>query len=144
MTGPLLLRDARGPVLRSDGRMSGRREGGFTLIEVLVAMVVAVAAFSVMAQGFALGGRASVVAQQSTRAAVLAQRVLTDVETGAVASDRASNGVFEDDPDFAWDVETEADAPGLVRLVVTVRWKDHAQERTYALVRLFRERTAAP
>lgn len=124
--------------------MIGRAERGFTLIEVLVAMVVAVAAFSIMAQGFTLGGRASVVAQQTTRAAVLAQRVLTDLETGELAADRSSSGVFDDEPEFRWDVASRADDPGLVHLTVTVRWSDHGQERSYVLVRLWRERTAAP
>ena len=121
-----------------------RRDAGFTLIEVIVAMVVAVAAFSVMAQGFALGGRASVVSQQTTRAAVLAQRILTDVEIGQVPADRSSNGLFEDEPDFRWDVESRPDESGLVQLTIAVRWSDHGQERTFALVRLWRERTAAP
>lgn len=124
--------------------MSRRRNRGFTLIEVLVAMVVAVAAFSVMAQGFALGGQASVTAQQTTRAAVLAQRILADLETGALASDRSANGDFDDEPDFRWEVESRADDPGLVQLTVTVRWSEHGRERTYALVRLWRERTAVP
>ena len=124
--------------------MSRRREGAFTLIEVLVAMVVAVAAFSVMAQGFALGGRASVAAQLTTRAAVLAGRVLADVEIGEIAADRSAGGVFDDEPDFRWDLDSRTDDPGLLRLTITVRWSDHGQERTYALVRLWRERTAAP
>ncbi|HYF00914.1 MAG TPA: prepilin-type N-terminal cleavage/methylation domain-containing protein [Planctomycetota bacterium] len=121
-----------------------RRDAGFTLIEVIVAMVVAVAAFSVMAQGFTLGGRASVVAQQTTRAAVLAQRVLADIEIGEVPADRSSAGLFDDEPDFRWEVGSEPDETGLVRLTISVRWSDHGQERTYALVRLWRERTAAP
>lgn len=124
--------------------MTRRSAEGFTLIEVIVAMVVAVAAFSVMAQGFALGGRASVVAQQTTRAAVLAQRILADIEIGQVPPDRSSSGLFDDEPDFRWDVASEPDETGLVRLTVAVRWSDHGQERTYALARLWRERTAAP
>ena len=57
---------------------------GFTLIEVLVALVVAVAAMALLSQGFTTGARASTTAQFATRAALLAQRVVTDFETGVL------------------------------------------------------------
>jgi len=55
-----------------------KTRAGFTLIEVLVALVVAVAAMTLLSQGFSTGARASTSAQYATRAAILAQRVITD------------------------------------------------------------------
>lgn len=118
------------------------RRRGFTLVEVLVAMVVAVAAFSILAQGFTTGGRATAAARASTTAAVLAQRVMTDLEAGVVAADQSSSGTFEDEPDFKWSVVSAADEPGLRLLTVTVTWKELNEERTFTLTRLLGERAA--
>jgi prepilin-type N-terminal cleavage/methylation domain-containing protein len=117
---------------------------GFTLVEVLVALVVTVAALTVLVQGFISGGRASVVAQHATRAALVGQRVIVELETGALPLDRGGQGVFPDEPDFAWRTESAADEPGLVLVTVTVGWIERNQERTYVLSRLMRERPAGP
>jgi prepilin-type N-terminal cleavage/methylation domain-containing protein len=115
---------------------------GFTLVEVLVAMVVAVAAFSILAQGFTTGGQASSAARTATTAAVLAQRVLTDLECGVLAPDQSTSGAFDDEPAYAWSTTSAADEPGLRRLTVTVTWTERNQERSFVLTRLLRERTA--
>ena len=115
---------------------------GFTLVEVLVAMVVAVAAFSILAQGFTTGGQASSAARAATTAAVLAQRVLTDLECGVLAPDQSTSGAFDDEPAFTWSTASAADEPGLRRLTVTVNWTERNQERAFVLTRLLRERTA--
>ena len=122
---------------------SGSRSG-FTLIEVLVAMVVAVAAFSIIAQGFSTGGRAAAASQASTQAVVLAQRVLADLEAGAIAADASTSGDFSDAPDFKYSTSSAADEPGLRLVTVTVKWTEQNQERTYVLTRLLRERTRTP
>ena len=119
-----------------------RRDGGFTLIEVLVALVVAVAAMAILSQGFSTGAKASVVSQNATRAAILAGRVMTDYETGAQSTSGSSSGTFEDEPDFSYDTRSETYDTGLLRVTITVTWDERGQERTYELVRLFRERTA--
>ena len=68
-----------------------KRKAGFTLIEVLVALVVAVAAMSLLAQGFTTGARASTTAQHATRAALLAQRSMR--RRSASRIDKAGAGV---------------------------------------------------
>jgi prepilin-type N-terminal cleavage/methylation domain-containing protein len=121
-----------------------RTRSGFTLIEVLVAMVVAVAAFSVIAQGFTTGGHAAAASQASTQAVVLAQRVLADLEAGAIAADQSTSGDFSDAPDYKYSTSSAADEPGLRHVTVKVTWTEQAQERTYVLTRLLRERTRTP
>ncbi len=118
------------------------REGGFTLIEVLVALVVAVAAMALLSQGFSTGARASAVSQNATRAAVLAQRVMCDYETGELSSTGSTSGSFDDEPGFSYEVRSESYDTGLLLLTITVAWDERGQERTFELVRLFRERTA--
>jgi len=117
-----------------------RRSAGFTLIEVLVALVVTVAAISLMAQGFSAGARASVVSQYETRAAFLAQRVLADFETGELALNQSQSLSFEDDEEFTGDTLSESYATGVTLLTIRIRWEERGQERTYELVRLMRDR----
>jgi hypothetical protein len=107
-------------------------------------MVVAVAAFSVLAQGFTTGGQASVGAQHATTAVTLASRVMADLESGERAVDSGSTGTFEDEPDFSWTVKSDVDDPGLRLLTVEVAWTERGESRVYALSRLFRERTRTP
>ena len=119
-----------------------RRAAGFTLIEVLVALVVAVAAMTLLSQGFATGARASTSSQFSTRAAILAQRVLTDFETGQLSPSSSQTGQFDDEPDFSYETRSETgEVPGLVKLAITIKWQERNQDRTYVLTRLLRERT---
>ena len=116
-----------------------RRQEGFTLIEVLVALVVAVAAMTLLSQGFSTGARASTTAQYATRAAILGQRVITDLETGAVSADGSQSGAFEDEPDFTYQTASETGAvTGLNKITVTVKWQERNQDREYVLVRLLR------
>lgn len=113
--------------------------GGFTLIEVLVALVVAVAAMSLLAQGFTTGARASTTAQYATRAAILAQRVITDFETGALSLTSSQNGTFEGDEDFSYETKAETgDVTGITKLTVTIRWQERNVDQSYSLVRLMR------
>jgi prepilin-type N-terminal cleavage/methylation domain-containing protein len=116
-----------------------RRQQGFTLIEVLVALVVAVAAMTLLSQGFSTGARASTTAQYATRAAILGQRVITDLETGAVSADGNQSGGFDDEPDFTYQTTSETgEVTGLNKLTVTVKWQERNQDREYVLVRLLR------
>ena len=117
---------------------------GFTLVEVLVALVVTVTALTIIAQGFSTGARASTVSQNATRAAFLAQGLITDLETGERPHDRGEGGTFDEDPNFSFEITPEADEPGVTMLTITITWEERSQERTYELVRLMRNPEGAP
>lgn len=121
-----------------------RREAGFTLIEVLVALVVAVAGMAVVSQGFTTGARASSRSQNTTRAAFLAKHLITDFETGALTLTQSHAGPFDDAPDYSYETKSESGDPGLTLLTVTVTWDERNQPRTYVLTRLLRERPTTP
>jgi len=111
-------------------------------VEVLVALVVAVAALTLLSQGFMTGARASTSSQFSTRAALLAQRVMTDFETGQLSLSSSQNGQFDDEPDFSFQSKSDTgEVTGLVKLTITVKWQERNQDRTFVLTRLMRERT---
>jgi prepilin-type N-terminal cleavage/methylation domain-containing protein len=115
---------------------------GFTLIEVLVALVVAVAALSLLSQGFMTGARASTTSQFATRAALHAQRILTEYETGALTVGTTQTGTFEDDADFSYETKfSTGDVTGLTKLTVVVKWQERNDDRKYELVRLLRDRS---
>lgn len=119
-----------------------RNTGGFTLIEVLVALVVAVAAMTLLGQGFTTGARASTTAQYATRAALLGQRVITDFETGSLSLTSSQSGTFDDDPDFSYETKSETgDVQGITRLTVTIRWQERNVDQSFVLVRLMRSAT---
>ena len=114
---------------------------GFTLIEVLVALVVAVAAMALLSQGFTTGARASTTAQYATRAALLAQRVITDFETGQLPLTSNQNGTFEDEPDFTFESATQTGSiTGITQLTITIKWQERNTDRTYVVVRLMKDR----
>jgi prepilin-type N-terminal cleavage/methylation domain-containing protein len=122
------------------------KRAGFTLVEVLVALVVAVAALTLLSQGFMTGARASTMSQSSTRAAMLAQRVLTDFETGQLSLSSSQTGTFDDEPDVAFESKSDTgEVTGLVKLTITIKWQERNKDQTYVLTRLMRERaTTAP
>ncbi|HKS17244.1 MAG TPA: type II secretion system minor pseudopilin GspI [Planctomycetota bacterium] len=121
----------------------GLARSGFTLIEVLVALVVVTAALTIVAQGFLTGGRASVASQNETLATMLAESKMAEVEAGIISTQSSATGTFEPErPDFSWktDVETTT-VTGLTKLTLTVTWKEREEERTFVLTRLLVERT---
>jgi len=132
-----------------------RTDRGFTLIEVLVAMVVTVAAVAILAQGFSSGARASLVSERNMRAALLAQRVITDYELGVLDLSSNQSGGFDDEPDFTYDTQSDVPTPsgtttdgiiyttGLTQLTVNIKWDDRGRERTYTVTRLMRARPAS-
>ncbi len=114
---------------------------GFTLIEVLVALVVVVAALTMISQGFMTGARASTGSQFVTRAALLSQRVMTDFETGQLPLTSNQSGKFDDEPDFSWESNSVTGSiTGLTQLTITIKWQERNQDRSFELVRLMKDR----
>ncbi len=134
------LQKGRALCLRASG--VGRR--GFTLIEVIVALVVISTAIAIIAQGFATGGGASVTAQNRTRAAFYAQQKMADLEAAVIALNVSANGTFEDDDQWTWEVKSDTTTTtGLYQMTVTIIWKERNEDRKFHLVRLMNERPVA-
>ena len=117
---------------------------GFTLVEVLLALVVTVSALAILSQGLMTGGRASSSAQNGTRAALVAERVIAGLETGEITLTSTSSQSFDDEPTFLYDIQYDQDPDytTLDDVTVTVRWKEQEQERTFVLMRILRDPTA--
>lgn len=122
-----------------------RENRGFTLVEVIVALVIMAGAIAILAQGFLAGGAASINAQNETAAAHLASSKMAELEAGILPLNIGQTGSVEEREGWTWDIASEAQASpaGLYRIAVTIRWEESAGERAYRLVRFMRERPAA-
>lgn len=130
--------------LSSGSRGRSHGEGGFTLVEVLVALVVMVSALTILAQGFTSGGAASVTSQNRTKAVWLAEEKMADLEAGILPLNLGQSSSYTDLPDWRWDVKSDSSTTtDLYQMTVTITWKERGQDRTYHLVRLMRERPTA-
>ena len=118
--------------------MKKKNNNGFTLIEVLLALVITVMAVTIVAQGFTQGARAGVVAQKITKAALIAEQLMTDVELGELAYNRSDEGEWSDDPLYRWELETDqSEIVDVYQVTIKVLWDDRNREETFTLVRLF-------
>lgn len=140
---PALRRNVGFATLSASGYLPAlRRNVGFTLIEVLVALVVVTAGLTIIAQGFLSGGRASVISQNRSLAAMLAESKMAEVEAGIISTTTTASGTFEPErPDFSWTVESESTTTtGLSKITLTITWKERQDDVTFVLTRLMRGR----
>jgi general secretion pathway protein I len=123
--------------------MSGARAGGFTLLEVLVALVVFALLFGVLAQIFQTGLRQSAVAEQAGAATLLARSQLARVGVEVPLAEGELDGETEDG--LRWHTAIAlAEAPSGERqsvmpylVEVTVAWGDGpAEQVTLTTLRL--------
>jgi prepilin-type N-terminal cleavage/methylation domain-containing protein len=119
------------------------RRGGFTLVEVLVALVISATAIILIAQGFSVGAGASSNARQATRAAMLAEMKMSEFESGEQSLTSSTPGDFRDlgHPEYKWEATIDPDSFGTSRVTVTVTWQGRGGEQSFSLVRILTERT---
>ena len=120
--------------------MSHRSRRGFTLIEVMVAIVLlSVGILGVMG---AVRGvtRASGRAEETVEAVTLARGMLNEIKSSGSVQTGTSNGDFGvQNPGYRWEstVETSADVADLLQITVTVLWPDGPRENRYNLTTLY-------
>lgn len=125
-------------------RRAGRRfcsTRGFTLIEVLAAVVIMGVAFAVIAQGLISASNASVVSQAYTRAVMVAASKMAEVEAGAYPLNQNFTEKVESDT-YTFDVTVtpvQTDRAGLYEVTVEVKWTMSNREHKTVLTRLLHE-----
>jgi type II secretion system protein I len=118
------------------------RRSGFTLLEVMVALAIFVAAFAALSQLYSLGTRAAVDAALQTQAAVRAEAKMAEVLAGVESLEAASEMPFEDDANWSWGLEVnEGPHADVYEIVVTVVFQNGSgpPAMTYSLVRFRRD-----
>ena len=123
--------------------MSRRRQGGFSLLEVLVAFAILALSLGVLMQIFSRATIATVTSSQYSQAASLAEAVLNDVGFEIPLEEGSRSGQSE--AGFAWEVTIvplefgdalDVDvAPTATpyRVNATVIWADNGRARRFAL-----------
>lgn len=114
---------------------SAGRRSGFTLIEVLVALIIfTVAIFSIM-QGLTetLAIESSLGERQ--RALMFAENIMEEIKYSGEFEEGEEEGEFDGDAaGFKWATNiVETDTLGLMEVTVTVKWPERAQEKEVVL-----------
>jgi general secretion pathway protein I len=132
---------------------------GFTLLEILVALVILSISIGVLMNIFSGGIKAARVTRNYNKAVFLAQGKMEELLLRKFNDEFTDSGVFEEDPDFRWDLEvleyemptdewqqpdeSEAQIPQVRTLEITLRvsWNTGERTQTYSLTTL---RTVKP
>lgn len=99
-------------------RRGGRAQGGFTLLEVLIAFAILSIAVVAVIQGFAQGLRLLKVAGDHQQAVLLADQKTREMVTPVEGRDQGKEGNFD------WErTVTVVPAPDLTRTQATAKWR---------------------
>ena len=122
----------------SDSRPPAGGESGFTLIEVLVAFAIAVAALAALYQLFGTGTRAGTAAGRLETAIVLARSAVEAASTAESGERKDRIGPYERRVLVRPRADLVApDAPaGVEEIAVDVSWRDGARERSITVTTL--------
>ncbi|HVX59139.1 MAG TPA: prepilin-type N-terminal cleavage/methylation domain-containing protein [Pirellulales bacterium] len=106
-----------------------RRRGGFSLLEVILALAILVAALAVLGELIRSGVRNAQMARDLSRAQVLCETKLSEVFAGVIPAEKTSNSAIAEAPGWQYSIERDASGPsGLIKVHVTVE-QDAAQQR---------------
>ena len=101
----------------------------FSLLEVILALAILVAALAVIGELVRAGIRNAQMARDLSRAQVLCEHKLSEIFAGAAAAGQASNSAFPDNPGWLYSVNQDGSGPqGLIKVRVTVE-QDPGQQR---------------
>ncbi len=112
------------------------RSSGFTLLEVLVALAVMGASFTVLLAAHTSAARQEARARRLITATLLARQVLTDTEVQGYPELGGDSGDFgEEFPEYAWERETTTTEFDRVREVhIRVTWPEQGERTGTELV----------
>lgn len=111
---------------------------GFTLLEIIVAMVIVVVGLVLISQAFSIGLRAVRVSDKLTVAKFLAEQKITELELQGFSTLQSTNGDFgEDYPGFTWqEVVSATDLDNLKQVDLTISWPEENTIRSLLITKL--------
>jgi prepilin-type N-terminal cleavage/methylation domain-containing protein len=122
-------------------RSRGSRRGGFSLIEVLLALAIFLMSLVAIARLVDMGTDREIDSQLQVRATRLAQSKMGEVVSGylgPLSSLGSSSGDFDNDSAWSWNLTTETPptpqtVPNLYLVTITVSRKDRGRHFQYVL-----------
>lgn len=111
---------------------------GFTLLEVIVAMVIVVVGLVLISQAFSIGLRAVRVSDKATVARFLAEQKITELEILAFTTIQSATGDFGTDyPGYTWQQEVvTTNLANLIQVNLTIAWTEDNATRTLVITKL--------
>jgi general secretion pathway protein I len=112
-----------------------RRHRGFTLIEILLALMIFSVVLVAIIEGIALQLRAQQVAEDTTRAVILAENILEQVKYDIPLENTEESGKFDGShANFSYQLKIqETELAGLYEVQVAIIWEDGVAERSHVL-----------
>ncbi|MDZ4820548.1 MAG: prepilin-type N-terminal cleavage/methylation domain-containing protein [Planctomycetota bacterium] len=120
----------------------GRRKRGFTLLEVILALAILVGAIAVIGELVRNGLNSGTRSRELSRAALLCESTLAEVQAGLIPPTSSTTGNFPDEPGWTYSIDSAAgDVDGLlqVRITVTNTASYLRPQTTCSLVRWMRD-----
>ena len=142
-------------LIRSPETQKSKRrkaEGGFTLLEVVVALAIMAVGFVTVLQMFSGGVKSVDLSDQYLRAITLAGSKLSELEIKNFETEKLS-GIFENEERFRWevnitpyesDLNEEGSDPLLSKINLTVLWEDVGKTRKVELATIQLNGTTNP
>ena len=140
--GPLPLRSRWGRMLRRS-MIGAKREAGFTLVEVIVALAMLSAGLSLLLGLISNSLRQTASAQRMAGAGSLAQSLMAEVGTDLAIRAEVRDGQYPNG--YRWRLkmqpydnvrENDAGPVGLYSVSAEVEWEEGTERRFYALTTL--------
>ncbi|HYE19584.1 MAG TPA: prepilin-type N-terminal cleavage/methylation domain-containing protein [Tepidisphaeraceae bacterium] len=121
-----------------------RRSGGFTLMEVLAALLLIGLVLPVALDGIGRCVDAGSAAKRRAEAATLAEAKLNEVLVTATPNLATGSGEFGVEwPGYKWDVQSVSTDFNLYEITVTVTWAERGGEKSLRLSTLMHDAAAA-
>lgn len=138
--------------MRRLARLRLKKSSGFTLLEVLVALIVLAMSLGVTFQALSQSGRISWKADRYSEAARIAQNFFADTEWVRLAiKDKDRKGELKEEEGWRYSVTVEpltlkmdeeeeaVEIPSMITLRLCLSYGDDREKRSYCLTRWYRE-----
>jgi general secretion pathway protein I len=111
-----------------------RIQGGFSILEVVVALTIAAIVLPVLIRSFSQGTRNQALIENRTTALYLLKLRMSEIEMLGELEAGTEEGEFGSDSRFGWSSDiAESNTEGLYQVTVTVFWQERGQEKSVEL-----------